>query len=89
MQGNYPHALCYATWVPHPPIEAHAKPVKKKNPCKAKDVTVPSNQCSKLNHGDIGFLSPVPNSGGDEVLAKPIRKIEGPKEKKLEIPHDS
>ena len=74
----------------HPSIEEkmHAKPIKKKNPCKAKDVTVPGNHCSKLNHGDIGFLPPIPNSGGNEVFAKPVRK-RAPRKKKLEISHDS
>ena len=74
----------------HPSIEeeVHAKPVKKKNPCKAKDVTVPDNHYSKVDHGDIGFLPPIPNSGGNEVLAKPVRK-RAPRIKKLEILHDS
>jgi hypothetical protein len=68
-------------------IEAHAKPVKKKCPCKAKDVVVPNNECSRVDHGDIGFLPAIPNSGGDEVLAKPVQK-RAPRKKKLEIPHD-
>ena len=74
----------------HPSIEEkmHAKPIKKKNPCKAKDVIVRSNHCSQLDHGDIGFLPSVPNSGVNEVLAKPVRK-RAPRKNKLEIPHDS
>ena len=74
----------------HPSIEeeVHVKLVKKKIPCKVKDVTVPDNHCFKLDHGDIGFLPPVPNSGSNEVLVKPVRK-KAPKKKKLEFPHDS
>ena len=45
------------------------------------------NQCSGVDHDDIGYLPLVPNSGGDEVLVKPVRK-RAPSMKKLETPHD-
>ena len=44
-KGDCPEALCSATRAPHPPMEARAKPVRMKYPCKAKDVAIPDNQC--------------------------------------------
>ena len=73
-EGHCPRASCFATEAPHPPIEAYAKSTRKKGPHKAKDVAVPNKQCSGVDHGDIGYLLPIPNSSGHGVPPMLVQK---------------